>query len=448
MNRIILVVLVSSLVVSCTTTKVDAKDAMRVYTQPKCPKTGSAQSATGAALSGLVIQALVSNTIKGITNAIKKAGEDKAETKTAFDNNYFYSYVIPDEPDKEKKLQLNVGCITVVYGELSQDVLGEKEQRAIDKRFSEKYTSGLQKDDVATILSPGDPSVYEFTENIKFFGEYQLKLSSDRTAMKLIPSRMLIGKPIDPRAKINKERDYAIIISLMTPAKAATGAAFAMGKFSFDDLKTTSYLSGDDLSEIESTWMPVASIPKSTKDSLLAYEERIDSIKKFGVKADELQLEINKTVDATKKADLETARMEILKSQKVLEDAQKAEKKKLSKTTPVTVSLSITETQDGNKFLAAVGSFLSDNNDAIEEQLTNRLDPSKRDASNETELDAVDELRKKVITTVAAYNEAEGKSGSDRSQSAIDTALIDARSACRKLRNAKLEDLRCLELPK
>jgi hypothetical protein len=167
------------------------------------------------------------------------------------------------------------------------------------------------------------------------------------------------------------------------------------------------------------------------------------SVQTFNDTIAALNTEITNESDATKKKVLavkrDVALVKVDRLEKLIEQDNL-----LIETTPITMSVSLTETQKGNDFLVKFGTYLADNSAKIAPPLAEALDPTKRATAKAAEKDSDDILLITAVEAVASHQDEDAKLGNDRSESKIQVTKIKANQACRKLRAAGHDDVLCI----
>ena len=420
----------------------DDKPVTRVYVDSACPQNSGAES-FGAVAAGLFLEPLISAGIKGIGGAIKKAGEDKLTTVRGSRSTHFYSLVLGETAQEETKINLLMGCLTIVHGQLSKS-----NDPAIKKKviadFLKRYPDRIEEGNVNNYLSPddlgGDTQV--FSDDIRFFIQYQVALSNDLTAMRLVPVTALFGKRI---GKGNKSKtDLVIVSSFQTPSKSGTDGAFAMATSKFSDIQANKHFEDSELEYLATGWMPLPAIPEIVKARVKANAQRRLDLRTFQDTVGSLKTQISEEKKAAKKKELEKLLESALTSIERLKDLIVMDKEIISDTTPITVNVVLTETQKGNEFLVKLGTYLGENSTKIAKPIAEAVDPSKRETAKVATQDKEVTLRIAAIEAAASHEAEEDKTGNDRNESKIRVTKIKASQACRKLRAAGYDDVMCL----
>lgn len=416
----------------------------KVYTASECTS-GAGPESISAVLAGLFLKPAVEALIKGTGDAIRKAGEDKVKTVEALNPTHFYSISPGVGGQGETALGLNVGCITIVHGRLSGG--SDAQQKAETARFT-KQIKNLPTGKEKIFLSPGDAGAInnEFSDDIRFFAELRVVVSSDNTAMRLIPQRLLRGNSIDSRIKNKKNSQFVVTIQYKTPKQSANDDAFAIATLNLGTINANSYKDSGELENFITSWLPLAPMPT-------AVEKRIsDNAKR---RLDKQTFEETSNSLATEIASGNLTKDDLAKAQKMkaaadsgiakLNTSLALDKKALKHASPVTIKVSVTQTLKGNEFLKKLGSYIAENNSTIAAPIVNRLDPNTRAAAKVAAADEDDTLRVAALTAIEAYNTENAKTGNDRSELNIRIKRIGASQACRKLRTAGFDDVTCLE---
>lgn len=442
----------------------------RLYLAEACPG-DTKQNTLLEALFGVIFKPLIEMAIKGVGDSLKKAGEPEKTQLTTSDQSNFYKISWSNDAEKPSSIDLNVGCITIVRGELEKPATGADEA-ARKTRFDAVASALVGKfkppeDSTAPAMQPSDVRRYltpskqgtdavaakssydlDFNQNILFFGQFAVTYSEDETAMRIRPKAVLIG---DPLGKGNKRRDLVLTFAFQGPGQTGTGDAFAVSTVSLSNAKAGTFLSEDDVSKLSSGWFPLAPLHDDVAAALKARDTAQDDLLALrDLKASlQAQLTRGKGEDgkplSTEDRDALTQKIEQADAQIARMNTQLEEDKiRFTLTSPVTLAATVTETQDGNKFLVDFGTFLSGNSEKLAEPLFNEFDPATRRAAKATEADAKDTLSIAAIEAVAAHVKAKATTGDDRDEVVIRTSEIKAKQACRKLKDAGYNEVDCL----
>jgi hypothetical protein len=425
-----------------------AKDApkgamvTKVYATPNCKPSAKAESITGA-LASLFLKPIVEAGINGIGAAFKKAGGDKVVTKSAQTPSHFYKITLGKNAVDETGLDLNIGCLTIVHGRLSvgDDIVQMAEEKQLSKKIA-SFPTGDEK----IFLSPTKtaPANNTFSDDIRFFAEVKIKISDDKTAMHLVPNRLLIGKTIGGgRQKAN--RDIVLNVNFKLPSQNGGDSAFATAAMVFPKAKSDIFKNGGELEAQSSGWMPLAPLPASVASRITANAKRRLDRETFQEAITTLQdLIDNGGLSGQKLKDASAKKAAAVQSVKKLDKFIQNDESVLSLASPVTVTTTIVQTQEGNKFLLKVGTYLSENKESIAAPIVSAIDPKAKATAAATAADAEDTLRIAAINAVAIHDVEKAKVGADKNEVTIRVALITATQACRKLRAAGYDDIACL----
>lgn len=457
MNKKLLIVIVASysLLTACVSNppKNEQNTAMatRVYSHVQCPKVSKPEALTEV-LAGLFLAPLIESSIKGLGEAIKKAGEDQVTTRTATTVDHFYDITLGKKAGDETKIGQNIGCITVIYGQTS-NATGQA-AKEVQKKFEERFKSVHSKlTSYATInnyLSPDDPTSgnLEFSDDVRFFAQYSIQLSEDKTALLLEPKMVLIGGPFaKPKGSSSGKRDIVLVVSFKLPSQGGGDEAFAVLTSNFSAVEDYTVQEGTALLGHSTGWMPMPPVPDNVATRLTANATRRIDLQSFVDLQEDLRTELESDgLTPAKRKELEKDKASAKRSAERLQKLISADQTAVELTAPVTITTSLVETQEGSKFLVNFGSFLSEKNKEISEPILEVIDPSKRKAAKAAEADTEDTLRVAAIEAVADYDTEDAKTGAARDEAKLRIAKIKAKQACRKLKAAGYEDISCLDL--
>ena len=221
----------------------------RVYLLTKCPinpppEPASLEAATP--LLGLIVPRLIETAIRGIANALKKAGANETDQVTAecFTNLY--------KANDEQALEVNrkLGCVLGVW-------------------FDDADNSA-DDDEVATKLK--HLNLVPTNAAVGGVIEAAINLVSDSTAFFLTTRYFSVRDSIGDRRRSKTDRDYLVTLSLATPGPTAEGITFALGKINLGQRKGSASVipSGQPLdasSQYKSNLMPWSQISVLSKEA-------------------------------------------------------------------------------------------------------------------------------------------------------------------------------------
>jgi len=391
-----------------------------------------------AVIASLLIEKAVTAGVKGLGKAMTKAGAPKETHGEGYGTSYFYKADIQGEP----KLVRYARCVTIASGVRG----GEGDAIGAGPSLSR----GLGDDAINFLTASG------FTRTPSFLLETRLVISEDKSAYRLQPVHAWIGAPMNKDGKL--ARDIVVTLSVVGPAATDPGEAISTRSFAFKRA-ALGPVPADVLKDMGSSWIPLPSLPEAATTRFAAAVQRKTDIATVEKEIADLTAEIAKPpaparppvrgatpaqaptepvkTPAQKRADAEE-RLKKLKA------ANLADKTYLAKLMPVTFRVDVHETADGNKVLAAIGDFLTDNADAISKPIVDRLDPEKRAAAKETAATQEQTLRIAAIEAVEAWQGAEADAEVSAGQKRI--KKMKAATACRALRNEDFDDEVCAQV--
>ena len=416
----------------------------RVYTDVTCPEQPT-QEALAEILAGLFLKPLLETTVKGIGDAIKKAGEDQVTTRNAKSISHFYSVALGSGAQDATKVDIDIGCVTVVHGRLfdPRTPADTKEKQARD--FAERFS--VQPADVGRYLSPAEPNggTREYTDDVRFFAQYALNLSDDNTAMYLEPITVLVGEPFKtPKRSAKGSRDIVLVLSMKLPSQNGGDDAFAVATSKYIKTKSNTRLSGVEVEDGRSGWMPLAPIPKSISVRIAANAKRRVDLQSLSDAANNYERLAAAEEDSAKKKELLAKKAAADISRKRLSKLITQDEEEISRVSPVTIEATLVETQKGNEFLVNLGSFISGKSSDIAQPIFDAIDPATKDKAASAELDNEDALRIAAIEAVGNFDSEDAKATPERDEVKIRIAKIKAEQACRKLRAAGHDDVSCV----
>ena len=421
----------------------------RIYTSPACPAIGNQETFLNA-IAGLVLKPLLEGAVYHIGDALKKAGEDQKTQVTETQSVDYYLVDWAPDADSQSKLKPNVGCYTIVHGALAKP---DASLSTLRTNLLAKFPDDTEKLTEATlnaILAPGSdaatPAKAEFSDDIRLFARFSVESSDDKTAVQIKPLFVLIGEPFaEKKTFASGKRDIIVTVRMQGAGQSGLGDAFAIPSVSLKNAKTFSIVQGEEASELLTGWFPLAPVPPSSKEAIKSWdatkeaisnqEDLIKTLKETlqnGTKPGEGK-DKGRQVPLTGE-DRTGLAAEIKKATDALSPLKaRAEKQPFTFTSPGAVSVTLTETRDGSKFLTDLGNYLTASKATIAKPFFDEIDPATREATATSSADSKDTLRISAIEAVATHKAAEAKTGEDRSETGIRVAKIKAEQACRKL---------------
>jgi hypothetical protein len=397
-----------------------AKTDAIVWTGPRCSiKDDQPQNRLVAALLGLVLEPLIEAGIKGVGDALKKAGAPSDIHVTGSKSTYMYamnsdpvSATRPVSPTAD----LENHCILVAFGPAAKD-------RKVDGK-----TVGLPLDKVLDDTFQLDPSVRPQIESVLDSSRMtvvvvRIEPSKDGTAFALVPDYVRLGSAIR-HGSATAKRTIAVTFSLFPPGANPDGTATAVRTIAFEDVTDAKTLPLADAAALATDWMPLPAIPDAAKTRATNAAKRIDDLAALQASRNKPGLKQSQIA----KIDSDIARLNALISSD-----------KLFPVAPVTWRADFHETGGGSKLLVALGGFLSGKAADIAKPIADSIDPTKA----ETRAQANDQLRVDAITDTAAYNKA--LVAGDVAVTRV--ALIKAQGSCRRLEAAGFAEPDCSLLP-
>jgi hypothetical protein len=397
------------------------------HTEEGCEDlSAGAQQAVPEALLSLVLGKVVNAGVKGIGKAMTKAGSDKEVHIKGFKTSYFYTATLGDEPQLEQKSS----CLRVVAG-----VKGGSGLPVGPPKPGENAALG---DPWGWVKAAG------FDRAPHLYMETRTEISVDRTAFRLVPVKAFVGKAIQDDN--SKERDLVVTFSITTPSADGDGDVLMTRSFS---LKRPAEGPMDKtmLEAMASDWIPLPTPTEQAKsrfDVAVQRKKDIADLKKVLAELNAPPKPPKPGAKPVTPAEEPPKKEEVQKRLDDLMKAAETDPKALESLMPVTVRVDVHETKDGNKLLAAIGGFLTDNADKISEPIVNELDPAARKAAAKTAATEEQALRIAVIEAVEAWQTTEANADATAGQKRV--KKLQAEGACRALRDAKLDDVSCLGL--
>ncbi len=395
-----------------------------VSLKPACPDGGEAQGLL-LGLLGAIIAPLAKAGVEGIGNALKKAGTPKDKHIISYGSGYFYSVTL--DPTKSEKVipSLKNECIVFAYGASNGRNL---------KSIDELAVSATAKTDIKNLGFVTEPAIY---------AEFGMEVSKDRTAFRLDPKVIWVGRPVSKRGFASKKRDLIITVSFSFPS-TDDGSAFASRTVVLKGAPTSKLLTSAQLESLKSQWMPMPAMPQPISTRVQSTKQRLDDIQELRDELKDLDQTTSEGKARKRVIDREIAR---------LESYVTADGIFLAEVAPINTRVDLHETRDGDAVLSAIGSFLADNAEGISTPIVNTIDPNKIAEAKEADLsDAVsavtDEntVRVAAINEVAAWQEVLAKDDATEAQKRV--ARLRAERACKELALRGFSEVNCLLLVK
>lgn len=389
------------------------------------PSSG-AQQALPAPLLSLVLGKVVNAGVKGIGKAMTEAGSDKEVHIKGFKTSYFYTGNLDDEP----RLKPKSSCLRVVAG----------------VKGGSGLPVGPPRPGVNAEL--GDP--WKWVETAGFdraphlYMETRTQISVDGTAFRLVPVKAFVGKAIQDEKK--NERDLVVTFSITAPSVDGEGEVLMTRGFLLKR-PAEGRMSKTVLEAMASDWIPLPTPTEQAKgrfDVAVQRKKDIADLKKVLAELNAPPKPPKPGAKPVTPAEESPKKEDVQKRLDDLEEAANADRKALESLMPVTVRVDVHETIDGNKLLAAIGQFLTENADKISEPIINEIDPAARKAAARTAVTEAQSLRIAAIEAVETWQTTEANADATPGQRRV--KKLQAEGACRALRDAKLDDVSCLGL--
>jgi hypothetical protein len=277
-----------------------------------------------------------------------------------------------------------------------------------------------------------------------------VELSPDHSAWRFTPEVLYLGTPLTTNSWIRGNgRDLVVTLTVSGPGATASDASIATRSImigrSFTSRPDTAY-DKSLLAGLATGWMPLPKPSDDVQERITAGNKRRDDRATMEKTLDDLQKQLASAAPAARGA----LSAKIIKAKAEIADLNALISRDLAlldQVAPVTFSFDVKETRDGNKFIAGVGKFLSDNADEIakpaSDRIASRLDPDARTDAAILAVAAQDKLRVDAITAVSAWQTSKA-GGEDAYKQRV--ARIGAEGACMALKLKGFADPVCLEL--
>lgn len=395
-----------------------------VWTGTHCTQSDQqASSSFVTALLGLIFPSLAQAGIKGVGEALKRAGQPADVHVTGWAASDFF-IVKPGPVSAERPISPTVEfarpCVLVAFGPVTPDRPANGKQvsatiKADDTVLNDQRTSltdGLE-DSLASAIDRKRMTVLVA----------QLQASADGTAFRLVPQFVRLGGAMRS-SNASALRTVAITLSLMPPSASPDGTAAAVRTFPFSDLTAAKTIAGTSAEQLASDWIPMPALSDAVKARAAAATKRQEDIA---------------ALEAAQAAAGATAAQGGHLAGDIDRLKRLAEKEREMVAAPMTWRADLHETGGGSKLLVGLGEFVSGKSAEIAAPIFAAIDPSKA----EHRASAEDQLRLDAITAADAYEKA--RSGTDAAAKRI--AEIKARAGCRRLEAAGFADPACALMP-
>lgn len=388
-----------------------------------CGAPGQESFLVGALLSA-VIGPLVKTGVNALGSALQSAAAPDEASVSGHTSVMFFN--VTDSGTK-KNLAIQQSCVVVAVQGTSAD--GSFNKTRYPQPIGEMMSAA------------------GFRWSPSFLMASKIEVSADKTAWRLIPALLQVGTPLttDSWARGNG-RDLVATFIVASPGAKEDDGVVATRAIKIDRylISTASQPVNSGLDYLATGWMPLPQPGQEMQAALAAASKRLsdrDALAKSEADAEKKAADVSLPLK-----DRQAAQKTVRSAQDQLKSIDAAiadDHAALQSAAPVTIKVVVDETRDGNKFLAAVGKFLSDNSDAISKPIAQRLDPTAYTAAQITAASAVDKLHIDAITAVAAWKDSVA-SGDPIPKQRV--AKIQAQAACRALILNGFAEPDCLEV--
>lgn len=389
------------------------------------PTTATGDASVLASVFGVILGPLIQSGIKGLGDAIAKAGASSEIHGVGTLETYLYAVIVPKELNKlgQPELRFSRRCLIAAFAPKTKPDARPLELAAkLQNQDSRPLTeTGAWNPDLTAQLGA------ELDSTRMSVLVASLDLSRDGTAFRFVPQFASLGEAFDGKTR---ERSLTFTTSLLPPGSAADGTAAAVRSITFDKVVVARVVGRDEARLSETSWMPVPSIPETLK-------ARIDSTKQRLADAYGLYYSLSSGVlkaDEKKKADADLDRLK-----RLLDNDRNA----LKEIAPYTVRVDAHQTRPGSPFLVNLGTFLSGNSDKIATPIADAVNTEKRAAAAETGAQKVEALRITAITEAESW----AKAVAAKDGAAARIARIKLGSACRQIEAEGFSEPACVFTP-
>lgn len=387
------------------------------------PDDGTAQAAgLAGALLGVVLGPLIEAGIKGLGDAIAKAGAQSDIHGYGTLDTHLYTVAVPQDPKKPDQPELRFArrCLVAAFAPKATSAKIEPGAFAARQQAANKtpldWTGAW---DPATTSSLGGA----LDTNRMSILVASLELSRDGTAFRFVPQYAYLGNAFDK----NKERSLTFTVSLMPPGGSADATAVAVRTITFAKVTEARPVATDAARLSATSWMPIPAIPDGVKTRFVAATQRTAEAYSLSYSLGNATL---KPEEKTKiEADLKRISGLLAKDETALKQVG-----------PYTVRVDVHQTRPGSPFLVKLGGFLSSNAGKIATPIADGINPDKRAAASEAAAQRVEALR--IVAIGEASNWAKAKAASDASAARV--AEIKLGAACRQIEAAGFSETACL----
>lgn len=424
----------------------------RIHVAPACPGAGGQESLLGSAIAALILKPLLEAAVFQVGDALKKAGEDQKTQISQSRSLDFYSVEWAENDKSQSELQRAAGCYTIVIGTPAPETT-TVEKAVASFRTAHGLEESLEDGTLRSILAsdPDNPrgDAAAFSEDVRLVARLSVTDSDDGSAVQIKPVLLIIGKPLAPKKPfVSENRDIVLTVRMQTAGQTGTGEAFAIASIVAKDVADEKLILVEKPERLLSGWFPQPPVPASSKERIAAWDKSQSALQDQEELLTQLQAalqNIQKPGSGPSGKDADELEEEIRKAVKVRDSLRtKTEVPPFTYTSPGTVSVTVTETRDGNRFLADLGSYITANKGDIAKPFFEEFDPGSRETRS-TEADDLEvKLQIAAIEAVEAHKAAQAKTGTDRSEAAIRVTEIKAQQACRKLLSNNQFEASCI----
>lgn len=373
----------------------------------------------GALLAAL-LPSLVQAGVKGIGGALSKAASPDETTVIGSASTNFYGTTNEFVPVTRQN------CVVFV-ADTPDTIKGRLTINSTTDSFQNVTYQGtdgfLEKSDIEFLGSNG------YTAYPLFYYVAKLETSPDKSAWRLVPTKIWIGPSLTNGGLRGKGRDLVVTASLLGAAAKDEDNVLAAKSVNIKRVVANRWYSESGVgnsgkSERFATgWIPFPAMPAQPLALLTEAKERQKSINEI------------KSIAPSKRTAKQVAQLTKMETRAAADPAA------LAKILPVNFKIQVQETRDGIKFLQKVGEFVAGNAETIAKPIAASFDgDAKREAAVKA-LSGAQDLKVSALEAVNAWSVA----NADASLSALEKQVkkIKAQTACQTLRLNDLDDPAC-----
>lgn len=391
-------------------------------------------------LLGIVLGPLIEAGVKGLGEAIAKAGAPSDIHSTGAVDTHLYKVGMPLKAEFElrkpgekveprsvpanPKLLFARSCVVAAVGPRAS--LSEGKDAT-----PESLAAAFQAEDVPPLAADGGLRVVDRLSGTLDKGRMAVlvaspELARDGSAFRLVPQYVSVGQSFDRK---EKQRRVSFTLSISPPGALADGTATAVRTISFKNLTGPRSWSSAEARLSATSWIPMPPVSDGVRTRISAATQRVSEA-----------YALREALDGgLQDPERRKAQADLDRLVKLLED----DRKYLKEVAPMTIRVDTHQIRPGSQFLVKLGNFLSGNAGKIATPVADALNPEKRAASAEADTQKVEALR--IVAVTESANLVKARTAGDKPAEQISQIKLGA--ACRQIAAAGFSEAACLLAP-